>query len=56
LKSDYGFQKMIACEFLQCTLSELDERIKNPADYFTILAYKSEKGERIKAEMDKVEK
>jgi len=54
LKSDHGFQKMLVCEFLRCTLSELRERIKNPADYFIILAYKDEKGERIRHEMEKV--
>ena len=52
--SDHGFQKMTVCEFLRCTLSELRERIKNPADYFIILAYKGEKGERIRHEMEKV--
>jgi hypothetical protein len=38
---------MCVCEFLHCTLSELHERIKNPADYMTILAYLSEQGDRI---------
>lgn len=38
---------MCVCEFLHCTLSELHGRIMNPADYVTILAYLSEKGERI---------
>jgi len=38
---------MLACEFLHCTLTELRKRIENPADYFTILAYLSEQGERI---------
>lgn len=44
---------MAVCEFLHCTLTELGERIKNPANYYTILAYLHQKGARIKAEGDK---
>jgi len=51
LRSDYGFQKMAVCEFLGCTLSELKERIKNPADYLTILHYMAERSDRIKSKM-----
>lgn len=47
---------MAVCEFLHCTLSELGDRIKNPADYFTILAYLNQKGERIRAEVERVKK
>jgi len=47
--SDYGYQKLCVCRFLNCTLTELKNRITNPADYMTILAYLSEEGERINA-------
>jgi len=53
LKTDYGFQRMMVCEFLHCTLSELRERIKNPADYALIVKYLYEKGERINDEIEK---
>jgi hypothetical protein len=56
LKSDYGLQRMLVCEFLGCTLSELRERIKNPADYYLILAFLNEKGEAVRHEMEKVRK
>jgi len=45
---------MTVCEFLHCTLSELHNRILNPADYVTILAYLHQKGEKITAEAEKV--
>jgi hypothetical protein len=44
---------MVACEFLGCTLSELPKRCENPADYYTILAFLSQKGEKINAAMPK---
>jgi len=47
---------MLAAEFLGCTLSELPKRCENPADYYTILAFLNQKGERIRAEMDSAKK
>ena len=47
---------MTVCEFLHCTLSELRERIQNPADYMLILAYLKEKDERIRDEIEKAKR
>ena len=47
---------MAVCEFLKCTLTELDPRIENPADYITILAYLVRKNELEREAVENVKK
>jgi hypothetical protein len=42
---------MQVCEFLQCTLTELDKRITNLADYYSILAYIDAKNEKTNSQI-----
>jgi len=56
LRTDYGFQKLMVCEFLRCTKSELEKRLRKGngyADYFLILAYLKTKAEKESEEMDR---
>ncbi len=49
MRTDYGFQKLMVCEFLHCTKSELEKRLRKGngyADYFQILAYLKIKAEK----------
>ena len=49
MRTDYGFSKLAACEFLNCSLSELPKRCPEIPDYHAIVAYLARRAELEKA-------